>query len=389
MLFYEYSVQRSSYYTVFVDDESPASATVSCTAGGAPAIHNFNCSRLQISRQKWAGSCSASSEATALKIVQLIDVTAGTLDGIISIMLLFTPTDSSSASLTARVAQLLPDFLPHISTSACAIFRPLDTSGAGSLHAAVALQYVLTYCGNVIVRDMEDYLKLFAQFCHTPPSFCDLCKSIAIDLLMVPLIDASFHWPSCRASKLTDMRTSLWHKVFAHGTNSARSNGREHNPSRSLTSMIHVLSLTAAENYSVQEGKTLRVKSVNVNQFHVEPNSMTRVRLTSKPSCQDRETPRLSFCDTEKNVLINVEKQLPSATPKCSWPSVDSIRYCGYSMLRPDNNNMAEVIILFDSPFAACKLRAILEQAELLLFSSKGAFMARFCMFAKNDVFDV
>jgi hypothetical protein len=195
--------------------------------------------RMSIPRQTWAGDsgnastgdstgstgprpCSgsrtataaapASPEATGLRIVEALIEALGVLDGRADAVVLFTPADASSSAAASRVMQLVPDFLPHVPLSACAVFRPMDTSGPGCLHAAIGLQYALAYCSNVFVRDMEDCLRLMSQLSRAPPSLHTLCASVAVELVLLPLMQSSLLLAGTAGSRLMDMRCSLWHR---------------------------------------------------------------------------------------------------------------------------------------------------------------------------------
>lgn len=229
---------------------------------------------------------------------------------------------------------------------------------------------------------MSDYLRLFAQFCNTPPSIDDLCKSVAVDLMLLPLVYSSIAWTCNRANKLMDMRSSLWHKIFVKGSNSVRRD-RPHDPARAVTTTLHVLSLTAADNCGHRHARSAGVRIANLCQFSIDTRHNIRVssRLGTGSSLQGQDVSNFTMVVPSDSFLLCVEKQLSSATLKFSWPGITRSQCCVLQNNDVDHATKStsglETMLLFDSPFAICKLRAILTQAEQLLCSSKGAFLQR------------
>lgn len=376
----KYSIHSSSYHFLYINDEGQMYPTAS-SSSATRCTEKFS-TTVYISRQTWSGEKAGASSATSLKILNaLLEIICGSVNGDIDVMLVFIPADASSSATTSKLAQLLPDFLPHVSVSACAVFRPLDTGGTGSMHCVLGMQYVLTYCRNVLVRDMSDYLRLFTQFCNAPPSISDLCKSVASDLVLIPLVHTSLLWSCLGAGKLVDYRSSIWHKEFADGANAVRQD-RGHDPARAVTATLHALSLEAVERKLNTPNAGMKVKIAQLMQIKIEPRQGTGVtsKTSTKAALQERYPRRVSCVPVDAILMKTIAKQIPSATPHCTWPVICEIQYCGRSAGDHRNSGVdgaVEAVLVFDSPFAAQKLRAVLRLAEVLLCVSKGAFLQR------------
>lgn len=373
-------VCRQSYFLLLVDD-SAASAPAPPregvpsrrrSAGDASSTsQTLNLIRLCVPLQSWGGK---GAEADALRVIaSLIDAT-NLLDGQINLVVIFTPADASASALASRVMQLAPDFFPHLPLSACAVFCPLDTAGVGCLHAALGLQYAFTYCTNVYIRDMEDYLRLFAQLVGSPPAITSLYASVAADLVLLPLLQTSALWSLTGSSKLMDLRSSLWHRLFAHGPTSVRRDCK-HDPARAVPAMLHALSLATIPG----DTRTATIHTASLCQ--VQLDSRTAVRRVSSQlqslSFAENRVSRICLTPVADVLAKAIEKQLASGTPKCIWPTKINHFQPRDPTRKSSDIETAEVILFFDSPFCRAKVKAVLHQSEVLLCSGGGAFLQR------------
>jgi hypothetical protein len=163
--------------------------------------------------------------------------------------------------------------------------------------------------------------------------------------------------------------------------------------------VLHSLSLGTATEIEASSSTSSRysVNTASLCQFKLDPKINSG--LTSAPrgggrgrsSVAASEAQRVHVMPLTDSIVKSIERQLPSATPKCAWPNINRCKCInlplypasshGHSSSVASSDGSAvegvEVALIFDSPFARRKLRAVLRQAEQLLCTCNGAFLHR------------
>ena len=372
-------IPRQDYFLLLVDDQ------VQQVPEDESLKSPRNWFQIRITRQTWNGNNGESSKQTAIQLIEKVIAIIRTLNGRPDVLTIFTPTDSSASVTASRLFQLFPSFLPVVPISACAVFRPMDTCGANSLHAVVGLQYALTYCDNVFVRDMEQYMLLFSQWRSSPPTLDDLFASVGVDFVLYPLLQKQCLWDHCRVTKLIDIRSSLWHRIFAQGADIIRKD-QPYDPARSLSNMIHSAHKHSSCYIDNVGLSYLQVYSAELCTYNLIQRALSadEKRCKSLPGMsKELESSEVQITPCDDSFLKVVGKQLASAAPNFKWPRLKCCELYNLHMKRDSiarvsgNSDALGALFIFDSPFAMGKLKSLQRKAESLVCTGHGAFLER------------